>query len=320
MVTSLPSFRFSIMPSPTAKLTVPMFIGTLLNWALFGVLLVQIYLYFLAFPKDRLSVKLLIGFILVAEILQTLGDTRNAIRIFGSEWGNLDALDDVGWAWFSVPVMGSTVSAVGQLFYAWRIYVIGRNPFIPVLVSLVAVVQLGGGLWTGSEIMRAQRFSLLQEDNVRATGLWLSASALCDLIIVCGTVFYLLKFRRTGLRSSTNAVVVRIIKISVETGLFCAIFAIVDLYLFVTYKGTNYHLAICTALSKMYSNSIIVILNSRAHIRSTTPDEASRNVSDLIFKSEMGMVSALEAKSIEASETHSSDDTHTDKFPVVERC
>jgi hypothetical protein len=44
-----------------------------------------------------------------------------------------------------------------------------------------------------------------------------------------------------------------------ETGVLCALFALVDLYLFATYKGTNYHLALCIELSKIYSNSILLV-------------------------------------------------------------
>jgi hypothetical protein len=65
-------------------------------------------LYFLAFPKDRQLNKIIVGFIFLVEILQTLGDSRDAIVTFGSGWGNPDSLDHVGWAWLSVPILGST--------------------------------------------------------------------------------------------------------------------------------------------------------------------------------------------------------------------
>ncbi|KAJ7119142.1 hypothetical protein C8R44DRAFT_737967 [Mycena epipterygia] len=95
--------------------------------------------------------------------------------------------------------------------------------------------------------------------------IWLAATSLCDLIIVSSMVFYVMKSRKPEFKN-TNLILARIIKITVETGLLCALFAIVDLYLFATYKGVNYHLAVCIELSKVYSNSILLILNSRAHI------------------------------------------------------
>ncbi|KAJ6546879.1 hypothetical protein B0H19DRAFT_953308, partial [Mycena capillaripes] len=119
-------------------------VGTLLNWGLQGALFVQVYIYFLAFPKDKLFHKLVVVFIVVAEILQTLGDTKDAIRIFGDGYGNPDVLELVGWAWFSTPVAGSTIACVGQLFFAWRIFVLGNKLYIPALVTVVVQPLLEG--------------------------------------------------------------------------------------------------------------------------------------------------------------------------------
>ncbi|KAJ7243156.1 hypothetical protein B0H12DRAFT_1023167, partial [Mycena haematopus] len=83
------------------------FVGTVINWALLGTLSVQVYIYYLAFPKDLRVSKIVVGFVAVAEILQTLGDSRDTIRMFGAGWGNQEILNEVGWAWFSVPILGS---------------------------------------------------------------------------------------------------------------------------------------------------------------------------------------------------------------------
>lgn len=64
-------------------------------------------IYFLAFPGDRTFTKVLVVFVLVLEILETLSNTHDTIRMFGTDWGNMAVLDEVGWAWFSVPIIGS---------------------------------------------------------------------------------------------------------------------------------------------------------------------------------------------------------------------
>lgn len=284
-----------------AQLTLPMFIGTILNWALFGTLLVQIYIYFVAFPKDPTYSKLLVLTILVLELVETLSSARDMIHIFGAGWGNMDALDDVGWAWFSVPVMGSIIASVGQLFYARRLYILSRNAYISLLVIFVSIVQLGAGIWTGVNICIAKKFSLLQFDNLVPTATWLAATSTCDLIIVFSIVFYLVKARSPDFRGPTKLMVSRIITITVETGVLGAIFAIVDLYLFATYKGTNYHLALCIELSKVYSNSILLILNWRARIRHHSPSPEIL-LTDIVF--ERGALSAL---SMPAELSHSTD-------------
>ncbi|KAJ7221418.1 hypothetical protein GGX14DRAFT_669639 [Mycena pura] len=273
-------------PSTTSleKLTLPIFIGTLLNWAFFGVLVLQVCIYYAAFPKDRAISKILVAFILVVEIAETLANTRDSVRIFSIYWGNMEILDEVGWAWFSTPIIGSISAAVGQGYFAWRIHIIGRNAYVLALIVALTVVQLGAGVWSGVEICLAKQFSQLQTSNVRPTATWLAATSLCDLIIVASMVFYLLRSCEPEFKR-TQAIVSRIIKITVETGLLCALFAIVDLYLFATYKGTNYHLALCIELSKVYSNSVLAILNSRVQLGRIAPKEINIQFSDLVFKS-----------------------------------
>jgi len=253
-------------------LTLPMFIGTILNWLLFGTLLVQVYIYFIAFPQDRTWWKAGIVVVLVLEFVETLSNARDMVRTFGSGWGDMEVLDDVGWAWFSVPVMGSIIALVGQMFFAYRIYLISQSVYVPLLVLILSVVQLGAGIWTGVDICIARKFSLLQSHNVVATAFWLAGTSLCDLVIVFSTVYYITKSWGPEFRS-INSDISRIIMLTVETGALCALFAIVDLYLFVSHKGTNYHLALCIELSKIYSNSILLIFNSRAHVGHKDPPQ-----------------------------------------------
>jgi len=268
------------------KLTIPLFVGTVLNWALLGTLAVQVFIYFLAFPNDHRFSKILVASIVLAELLQTLADSRDTIRMFGDGWGNPEFLDNVGWGWFSVPVLGSAIAAAGQLFFAWRIYIISNeNLLVPSVIAVVTAVQLGAGIWTGVEICRAGKFSLLQFDLLRPPVAWLGATALSDLLIVAGTTFYILKARQPGFRRATDAVLLRIIRVTVETGLSCALFALVDLSIYVTYKGNNYHLGVCVWLSKVYSNSILIILNSRASFTHAPATQFSSQMPEVVFHS-----------------------------------
>ncbi|KAF7378139.1 hypothetical protein MSAN_00238400 [Mycena sanguinolenta] len=273
------------------QLTLPMFIGTLLNWGLFGTLLVQAYIYFSVFQKDRAWLKFIVILIVSLEVIETLSATHDMIIVFGTGWGNPEALDSVGWAWFSVPVMGSIIAFVCQVFYGWRICIIGKSPLSTLffgLITLISLVQLGAGIWAGVIICNAGRFSLLQSDNLRATATWLATTSLADLIIVCGTVFFLRRSTDPEFTSKkTNSIVSRVIMITAETGLLCMLFALVDLFLFAKYKGTNYHLSLCSELSKLYSNGILLILNSRAHMghecTHTTNSNYSVNLSSTLF-------------------------------------
>jgi hypothetical protein len=224
--------------------------------------------------------------LVVAETLQTFGDSRDTIRVFGAGWGNPEVLNEVGWAWFSVPILGSLVAGVGQIFFAWRIYIIAKSLYVPVLISIVAVFQLGAGIWTGIDINSAGEFTLLR--NLKPPVAWLSATAASDLIIVAAMVFYLRKATQPEFRSKTKVTLSRIIRITVETGVLCALSAIADLALFIAFDGNNYHLGVCIWLSKVYSNSIMIILNSRAHIGHNVTSRIGTNqmsqITEVVFQ------------------------------------
>ncbi|KAJ7608877.1 hypothetical protein DFH06DRAFT_1065825 [Mycena polygramma] len=272
--------------SEVGQLTIPLFVGTVLNWSLSGVLAVQVYIYFLAFPKDRPLTKVLVAFVCLLEIVQTLADSHDTLVIFGADWGNRESLDNARWGWFSVPILGSIVASVGQVFFAWRIQIIGDTLFVPAVITALSVFQLGAGIWTGVDIVNAGKFSVLQFKHVKAPVAWLAVSATCDLLIVGATVFFITRARQTEFKTPTSLAISRIIKVSVETGLVCALFAVADLSLYVTYNGNNYHLGICIWLSKVYSNSMLLILNSRAYIgHEAPPDSVCFQETGILFQS-----------------------------------
>lgn len=63
--------------------------------------------YYLAFPGDRIFVKMMVLGIMLFEIVQIILSTRDAFRTLGAGFGDMIELDKVGWLWFSVPIMES---------------------------------------------------------------------------------------------------------------------------------------------------------------------------------------------------------------------
>ncbi|KAJ7446806.1 hypothetical protein FB451DRAFT_1412213 [Mycena latifolia] len=249
--------------------------------------------YFAAFPSDPRFTKLLVVGVVIAEVLQTMGDTRDTGRSFGSGWGDPAVLDDVGWAWFSVPVLGSTIASAGQIFFAWRIYIIAQSVYVPALIAFVLHRDPARRrhLDRRPHIARGQVLAAAVPPPPAPPRFgWLAATAVADLLIVAGTVYYLLRARMPGFRRSTDAALFRIIKVTFATGLLCAAFALIDLALYVKFAGNNFHLAVCIWLSKVYSNSIMIILNSRAYIGHARPRAASSLgvLTDVAFQSRSG--------------------------------
>ncbi|KDR71275.1 hypothetical protein GALMADRAFT_30326, partial [Galerina marginata CBS 339.88] len=136
-------------------------IGYLLNWGLFGVLSMQVYLYYLAFPNDRVGFKAVVYASYLLETAQTILFTRSSFRTFATGFSDPAILDEVDILWLSVPIMSGMVACLAQVFYAYRIAVLSQKKYLSVLIILLAFLSLGGSLAAVVETKIAVRFSRL---------------------------------------------------------------------------------------------------------------------------------------------------------------
>ncbi|KAF5350058.1 hypothetical protein D9756_009294 [Leucocoprinus leucothites] len=88
-------------------------IGYLLAWGLYGVLAVQVYIYFLAFPHDNAMNKSLVGVVFMLETLQAILIARDMFESFARGFGDPDAITGLHMSGLSAPIIGGT----GYWFY-----------------------------------------------------------------------------------------------------------------------------------------------------------------------------------------------------------
>ena len=66
--------------------------------------------YYISFPRDRRNSKLLVYGVYLVECIQTALITHDALRYFGSGFGDLQNLDRVQWLWIDTPIL----SGIGE--------------------------------------------------------------------------------------------------------------------------------------------------------------------------------------------------------------
>ncbi|KDR71929.1 hypothetical protein GALMADRAFT_18482, partial [Galerina marginata CBS 339.88] len=84
-----------------------------------------------------------------------------------------------------------------------------------------------------------------------------------------------LRRRDTGIKQ-TRILLARLIRLTIETGTMSAAVAVISLVLAFLPGHPTYYQASCSALAKMYSNSMMVAFNSRMNI---SPSKASATIS-----------------------------------------
>ncbi|KAH8077727.1 hypothetical protein BXZ70DRAFT_693926 [Cristinia sonorae] len=250
-------------PDHIGNIAGPLFVGLLANWFLLGVLTVQVYTYYLAFPDDLKAQQLIVVAVLALEVLQSVLTTRDGFRQFASGWGDFDEFVKIGWLWFSIPIFAASLCLVVQLFYAWRIHILGKMCWLPALIVTLSIAQFTAGIFEGYFGRTIGDFTHLQRLGLWTTCWRIGAALACDVFIVAGMIHYLVK-SKSGLRAGrARMVITRLIMIALETGFLCTVFAMVDLILYLALPGTTYHLTPAIVVSKLYSNSMLAVLNAR---------------------------------------------------------
>ncbi|KDR72258.1 hypothetical protein GALMADRAFT_143116 [Galerina marginata CBS 339.88] len=254
------------IPADVASKTGPRIIGILFHWGLFGVLCTQVYLYHLAFPKDPLRNKIFVYLVFLLEVLQTVIITISAWNVFGSGYGDFSVYNRVALAWFSVPVISGVVAFLAEAFYAYRITVLAQSYWMAGIILALAFVQLGGSFASAWALKNAVFFSrLLGRDFFISAGIWNGGSALCDVIIAVCMTYYLSR-RGTGGMLNTQVFLRKVIRLVIETGTVTAAIAILNLILALLPSRPAYYQIPSEVLAKVYSNSMMVMLNSRMRI------------------------------------------------------
>ncbi|KAF8197012.1 hypothetical protein BJ912DRAFT_954511 [Pholiota molesta] len=264
------------MPN-VAAVAGPLYLGTLLNWGLYGILVVQVYIYWTAFPSDQWHTKALVYTLFILDTLQSILLARDGFATFAAGFGDLAQLDNVGLVWFSVPVLAALVSLIVECFFAYRIWVLaGKSYWIPAAVVVTSFTQAVAAILAGVKALEVEKYSLLHKNARIQITVWHIGSALADVMIAVSMCYYLWK-RDTGFKR-THTMIVRLIQLTIETGTATASVAIIDLCLFSAGAGKVYFIAPAFVISKLYANTVVVIFNNRAQIVSRSHQSTVTNL------------------------------------------
>ncbi|KIJ50032.1 hypothetical protein M422DRAFT_27455 [Sphaerobolus stellatus SS14] len=251
----------------------PILIGLVLNWFLFGILSNQLYVYYLCFPKDSRYLKVLVYCLYMLEIVQTCVLTNDCFNWFILSWGHPDELLLYHLEWLNVPIFDGIISFTVQIFFAWRIWILGKNWMICALIVVLALLQFSGALATGIQLKMLPSFAQIGQ-IFAAINVWLAATAGADIVIAVSMIFLLTRNRSRF--SYTQVLISKLVRLSIETGSATALVAIVDLTLYNIFPDTNLHTTPASVLAKFYSNTLMVVLNNRLYIQREVPGSVSK--------------------------------------------
>ncbi|CAK5284619.1 unnamed protein product, partial [Mycena citricolor] len=239
---------------------------------LFGILIVQTYVYFVhTGSEDLKSLRIMVAIVFLFEVAHTI---TIIIGIF--QWtvvaGDRKTRKMPG-IFIITNLLETLVTTVVQSHFAHRVYRFTRNPWLTFSIAPLILLRAAGGI-----VLSALTFVL---DPRTAPGQyfpvqnligWLVsatfiAGAVVDALIAAGLCFYVRKWKSPSAGDSLESTVQlcnRIMFWSIQTGLITSAFSIATFLCFQLMPHNYVWIGVLAVLGKVYSNSLLSSLNVRA--------------------------------------------------------
>lgn len=252
----------------TAGLTIaedeqgPMFIGFIFNTTLLGLLSLQVHAYSRAYKSDAQWIRIFVYSLYTINVLNTVFIAIYLYTAVIIHFGDEHYLATATWAFDTTPAMTGIIAAMVQLFYAWRLTILTRSFTVPAAIVVTTLLGLVGALVTTYYCTSFMYF----EDFVEFKAwpiVWLISGCVSDVIITISLVCHLQRHKTGDKR--TDALVDKIVRLTVPTGALTAVVAIVAIcvYLVPGIHPAGLHHLFNFPLSKLYSVSLMSSLTSR---------------------------------------------------------
>ncbi|KAJ7359428.1 hypothetical protein DFH08DRAFT_1038152, partial [Mycena albidolilacea] len=265
-------------------------LGVLISYILLGVTTTQAYVYYSRFPNDSRKLKYLVAFMWSFEMAHAVCIGCTLYQMTVRDYSHPERLILIPRSLAVAVIFSGIVGAVLyrfspiQVVFAARIYRVSHSLYIPCLSWALSFSRLLGSIavcFYGLQLKTIPdfeaRFAWL------LNSLWSVASA-NDLIIAVTLVYWLYRQRPTADRR-TVALVDKLIAWTMETGVVTSAAGLASLVCFATMKENYIWIAFFVLNTRLYSNSLLASLNSRARLR-VMSEETDPNI--LGFKAGTG--------------------------------
>ncbi|KAJ7173629.1 hypothetical protein C8R46DRAFT_118582 [Mycena filopes] len=261
---------------------VPLITAAMLTPPLYGIGVAQVAYYYRSFPDDPVYIKLVVGILFLLDTTHIICQLQSTY-----EWFIIKLLGPIMPILFCVGlVLTYTIIFIVQCSYAARLYILSnKNKFVAPLVGTNsrqrADRQVPSCLLPVINMSRIQgvdwAINLIQTQNPNVTQtsrsfeisgkIELSCSLMCDVLIAGAMVYFLRAGRGNNTIRRTSEVVNSIIMYSISVGLFISVATALNLALWLALPENFIFVVFHLLLSKLYVNSLLVMLNSRVKLR-----------------------------------------------------
>ncbi|KAF8896402.1 hypothetical protein BD779DRAFT_583570 [Infundibulicybe gibba] len=276
-----------------------MFVGGLITMAVYGITTLQMYFYFIYYPKDSLGLKALVATIWTLDTLHVVLMCHSLHTYLILGFGNPRVLVNGTWSLFASIAVNSRLlwrlshkgspihsgnaqnsSRFPHRFFTLRIYQLSRRRIKWVLSSVIGFAVFAHfcfGIETVIYFFMITEFSRLNEATFKSA-LPFAITAILSDVLIAAALCFLLERSRTDFED-TNSLITKLVVFAINRCVLTSAVAVVEVIVFITKPHSFYSFAIDFIIGKLYANSLLATLNSRQSLRRKTSEESSDGIS-----------------------------------------
>ncbi|KAI0709507.1 hypothetical protein C8Q76DRAFT_112414 [Earliella scabrosa] len=249
-------------------------IGGLLSTLVYGITVLQTYIYYKNYKKDPIATKVLVG------VLFVLDSTTTALVFYG--------LYDYLVGHFMAPVenyfvinptfvwehgLAVVIGALVQVFFACRLWYYSRNRYLIGAILGSALAGLGPGLALTIYTGQHARLDIIGSVTIRIlAGFANGFSVISDILIAAGLCYYL-STGRTGFKS-TDTMIDRLMAYAIQRGALTTLFQAGHMIMNLSFPTRSLYLPFSLMAGKSYCNTLLATLNVRKSVRNKAQQDA----------------------------------------------
>ncbi|KAF9038531.1 hypothetical protein BJ165DRAFT_395590 [Panaeolus papilionaceus] len=239
-------------------------LGVFLNTYLYGIVTYQYFAYFNTQFKDPLWVKGTVCALFVIDSVHSASLVQMVWYFTIQNYGRPEALLVAVWTYGFTVFITALVALFTQIFLSYRILRMTRSVYVYAMTLGLAIVSFGLGIACTTKTWLVKTVFEFPEINGFLAA-WLSLQVAVDAII-CGILVYHLTQSRTGFERSDTAIN-RLMRTSIQTGVFSGFFSIMGLVFFVAQPNTQMYCFFGLPISRLYTNTLMDTLLCREYLR-----------------------------------------------------
>ncbi|KAI9060112.1 hypothetical protein FKP32DRAFT_1679387 [Trametes sanguinea] len=238
-------------------------IGSSLGTAMFGITLLQAYIYYRRYWNDSLVLKSFVAVVVLVDTLNTVLTIHGLYTYVVDDY--LDPLKILDILWSLRVELGLAIAAsfLVQCYFCQRLWILSRkNVAFIGIIFILALCNFGAGIGLSAVLQIHSNITVFETNRARILiGICNGSSSLCDALIA-GGLCYFLHNSRSGIKQS-DRLVDKLMIYAIQRGLLTTICQILLLTTALAIPKIPVFLIFSLPEAKLYTNCLLATLNVR---------------------------------------------------------